>query len=151
MRFLLAAVTPRRQSLRPGPARDLFELYVGRIAQYAPVEVVFPETEAALLERLRRGSGRVPPHAVLLDSRGKQLSSEAFATRLGHTRDAGTQQMVLAVGPASGWSNLALAGAAWSLSLGVMTLPHELALTLLAEQLYRAHTILTGHPYHSSH
>ena len=88
---------------------------------------------------------------VLLDSRGKAVSSEALAERLRTLRDGGTQQIVFAIGPADGWSESARKRTHWLLSLGLMTLPHELALVVLAEQLYRAQTILAGHPYHSGH
>jgi 23S rRNA (pseudouridine1915-N3)-methyltransferase len=151
MRLTLAAVTARKQGLRPGAGRDLFEEYLGRIAQYVPAETVFSESEGALLEKLRRDAGRTQPYLVLLDSRGKSLSSETFAERLRELRDGGTQQIVFAIGPASGWSPATRTAAPWLLSLGAMTLPHELALVVLAEQLYRAQTILAGHPYHCGH
>jgi 23S rRNA (pseudouridine1915-N3)-methyltransferase len=89
--------------------------------------------------------------AVLLDSRGRQMSSEGFAAWLGGKRDEGTQQMVFAVGPASGWSEDARQRAQLLLSLGPMTMAHDLARLVAAEQLYRAFTILTGHPYHGGH
>ena len=89
--------------------------------------------------------------AVLLDSRGKQMSSEAFAEWLGARRDEGSQHIVFAVGPASGWSEAARKRARLLLSLGPMTLAHALARLMMAEQLYRAFTILTGHPYHAGH
>lgn len=151
MRIVLAAVTARRQGLRPGPARELFQAYIDRLAQYGGAELIFAETETALLDRLKREAGRIPAKLVLLDSRGKSMSSEAFAARLGAMRDGGAQQVIFAIGPADGWSDAARSGAEWMLSLGALTLPHELALVVLAEQIYRAHTILAGHPYHRGH
>ena len=151
MRIVIAAVMPRRQGLRLGPARDLFQAYVDRIASFGAVDVQFPDTESVLLERLRREGGRVPPYMVLLESRGKPATSESLAARFGDIRDRGTQQVVFAIGPADGWSEGPRKAAHWLLSLGPMTLPHELALIVLAEQIYRAHTILAGHPYHSAH
>lgn len=151
MRLTIAAVTPRRGGLRPGPARDLFALYVERLQPYAATELVTADTETALLERALRDPGRVPPHLVLLDSRGKALASEAFAQRIRELRDLGVQRLVFAIGPADGWSDEARAAAHLLLSLGPMTLPHELAMVVCAEQLYRAHTILAGHPYHGGH
>ena len=79
------------------------------------------------------------------------MSSEGYAQFLGNLRDSGTQDSVLAIGPADGWSRAAHAQAGLLLSFGAMTLPHELALVVLAEQTYRALTILGGHPYHSGH
>jgi 23S rRNA (pseudouridine1915-N3)-methyltransferase len=66
-------------------------------------------------------------------------------------RDSGQQMIVFAIGPASGWSEGAPRLAQTMLSLGPMTLPHELARLVMAEQLYRAFTILSGHPYHTGH
>jgi 23S rRNA (pseudouridine1915-N3)-methyltransferase len=86
---------------------------------------------------------------VLLDSRGDALSSEQLAKWLRARQDAGQQMVVFAIGPANGWSNLRQAQTV--LSLGPMTLPHELARLVLAEQIYRAFTILAGHPYHTGH
>jgi len=71
--------------------------------------------------------------AVLLDSRGRQMSSEAFAAWLGTKRDEGMQQVVFAVGPASGWSEAARARAQLLLSLGPMTMAHALARLVMAE------------------
>jgi 23S rRNA (pseudouridine1915-N3)-methyltransferase len=79
------------------------------------------------------------------------MTSEAFAAWLGARRDDSVQHMVFAVGPASGWSEPARKRADLLLSLGPMTLAHALARLVLAEQLYRAFTILSGHPYHGGH
>jgi 23S rRNA (pseudouridine1915-N3)-methyltransferase len=108
-------------------------------------------TEEALLEWLERQQGRTPAATVLLDGRGHQMSSEAFAAWLGTRRDEGTQHVVFAVGPASGWSDAARKRATLLLSFGPMTIAHALARLVLAEQIYRAVTILTGHPYHTGH
>jgi len=93
----------------------------------------------------------VPALAVLLDSRGRSMTSEAFAAWLGARRDEGVQHVVFAIGPASGWSDAARKRAGLLLSLGPMTLAHSLARLVLAEQIYRAFTILSGHPYHTGH
>jgi 23S rRNA (pseudouridine1915-N3)-methyltransferase len=79
------------------------------------------------------------------------MSSEVFAAWLGTRRDEGAQHIVFAIGPASGWSDAAREQAKLLLSLGPMTLAHALARLVAAEQLYRAFTILTGHPYHGGH
>jgi 23S rRNA (pseudouridine1915-N3)-methyltransferase len=88
---------------------------------------------------------------VLFDSCGRQMTSEAFAAWLGTRRDEGTQHILFAIGPASGWSAVARERAQLLLSFGPMTLAHALARLVAAEQLYRAFTILTGHPYHAGH
>jgi 23S rRNA (pseudouridine1915-N3)-methyltransferase len=105
-------------------------------------------TEETLLDWLDRRRGRTHAVLVLLDERGRQMTSEAFAQWLGARLAEGTQQVVFAVGPADGWSDAARARAQLLLSLGPMTLAHPLARLVMAEQVYRALTILKGHPYH---
>lgn len=100
---------------------------------------------------VERLAGRTAPHLILMDSRGKQFSSEEFATYLGSLRDLGTQAVVFGIGPADGWSEAARRRANLMFSLGRITLPHELARVVVAEQVYRALTILAGHPYHCGH
>ncbi len=138
----------------PG-AKDLCEpqvaAYLERCSQFARCSAQHFRTEKALLDWLARQGGRTGVVAVLLDSRGKAMSSEAFARWLGARREDGTQHVVFAVGPASGWSAEAHARAQLLLSLGPMTLAHALARLVMAEQIYRAVTILTGHPYHTGH
>jgi 23S rRNA (pseudouridine1915-N3)-methyltransferase len=129
-----------------GPATNL---YLKRIAPYAAIEAVAFRSEEALFDFVARQRARTAAWLVLLDSRGKALSSEQLAEWLGTRRDSGQQMVVFAIGPANGWSDLRQAQTV--LSLGPMTLPHELARLVLAEQLYRAFTILAGHPYHTGH
>jgi 23S rRNA (pseudouridine1915-N3)-methyltransferase len=112
------------------------------------------KTETAFFDWLSGQKGRTEPALLLLDARGRQMSSEAFADWLGARRNEGTQQVVLAIGPADGWSEEARAESKHRgalISLGPMTLAHQLARLVMAEQLYRACTILTGHPYHKGH
>ena len=87
----------------------------------------------------------------LADGNGTSLQSEAFADRIRQARDTGRRALLVAVGPADGWTDQARAQADLRFSLGPMTLPHELATLVLAEQIYRASTILQGHPYHLGH
>lgn len=127
------------------------EAYLSRCSALARCKTEAFRNEQALLDWLKRLEGRTPVVTVLLDSRGRQMSSEVFAAWLGARRDEGTQQIVFAVGPASGWSEAARARAQLLLSLGPMTLAHALARLVIAEQIYRAQAILTGHPYHGGH
>jgi 23S rRNA (pseudouridine1915-N3)-methyltransferase len=85
---------------------------------------------------------------VALDERGKALGSEAFAKLLAAKRDTGTKAAGILIGGPDGLSDAVRAAAHFSLSLTALTLPHGLARIVLAEQLYRAATILSGHPYH---
>ncbi|MGH9562844.1 MAG: 23S rRNA (pseudouridine(1915)-N(3))-methyltransferase RlmH [Terracidiphilus sp.] len=108
-------------------------------------------SESAFLEWLGRQRGRTETMVLMLDGHGKTMSSEALAEWIRQRRDDGVQHVVFAIGPADGWSDAALAEGkrrGGLLSLGPMTLAHQLARLVVAEQLYRACTILTGHPYH---
>jgi 23S rRNA (pseudouridine1915-N3)-methyltransferase len=107
--------------------------------------------EAGVLKLVRQSQGRTQPVLVLLDSRGKELSSEQFAKFLDTQLSTGVQQLIFAIGPADGFSDEARTAANHIISLGPMTLPHELARVVLLEQVYRAFTILKGHPYHGGH
>lgn len=136
-------------------AGDEFEaltrMYLERASTYIRCESQSFRTEEAFLDWLGRQQGRTPAVPVLLDARGKQMNSEIFAAWLGARRDEGAQYLVFAIGPASGWSEDARRRARLLLSLGPFTLAHALARLVLAEQLYRACTILAGHPYHTGH
>ncbi len=126
----------------------LTDEYLKRVSRYTEVEGVVLKDEAALLRSSRSPSR----HAlVLLDGRGQQLSSDEFATFLQDHQNHNPQPLLFAVGPADGFSDDARKTAAFVLSLGKMTLAHELARVVLLEQLYRAFTILKGHPYHVGH
>ena len=83
-----------------------------------------------------------------MDERGKALTSQAFAGLLGKIRDDGTGTLAILVGGPDGLAPTVREAAHTKLSFGAMTLPHGLARIVLAEQLYRAATILAGHPYH---
>ena len=131
--------------------QSLTEEYLKRIARYADVEAVQLADESALL-KLREKSGPRSAHTVvLLDSRGKAVSSEEFAEFLRNHWERNGQPLVFAIGPADGFSKAAREGAHAMLSLGKITLAHELARVVLLEQVYRAFTILKGHPYHTGH
>jgi 23S rRNA (pseudouridine1915-N3)-methyltransferase len=125
--------------------------YLNRISRYTEVEGLPLPDERALL-KLKDKSGPRPGHALaLLDPRGKQFSSEEFAQFLQNYRERNAQTLVLAVGPADGFSDDARKAATAVLSFGKLTLAHELARVVLLEQVYRAFTILKGHPYHTGH
>lgn len=98
---------------------------------------------AVLLDSLGAGA-----RLIALDERGKTISSEAFAADIGRARDAGVPGFVLAIGGPDGFDEQVRKAAAVTLSFGAMTWPHQLVRVMAAEQLYRAVTILTGHPYH---
>jgi 23S rRNA (pseudouridine1915-N3)-methyltransferase len=148
MKFRIAAIGSRPRA----SFEDLALMYLDRISALMPgaksgVEAPFYRTEDALAAALDRERARTAPMVVLLDERGKSMSSEAFAQWLGRERDSGRQLIVFAIGPTDGWS-AQRPRADLLLSLGPMTLPHELARVVVCEQIYRALTILSGHPYH---
>jgi 23S rRNA (pseudouridine1915-N3)-methyltransferase len=93
---------------------------------------------------------KTPARTVLLDERGDLFSSEAFAALLGRWRDDGVREARFVIGAADGHGESQRAQADLLLALGGMTWPHLLARAMLAEQLWRATSILAGHPYHRS-
>ena len=138
----------------------LTDEYLKRISRYAQVEGIALRDEAALLAALwaARHQASEGKHLqdrdstlAIMDSRGKEFSSEQFAQFLGNYQDNNPRPLVFAVGGADGFGEQTRAAAQFTLSLGKMTLAHELARVVLLEQVYRAFTILKGHPYHSGH
>jgi 23S rRNA (pseudouridine1915-N3)-methyltransferase len=130
---------------------SLTEEYLKRISRYAQVEAVVVRDEADVIAKFGGAKGAVKSTLVLMDSRGKEYSSEQFAKFLGDYQDRNPLPLVFAIGGADGFSADARAAAQSVISLGKMTLAHELARVVLLEQVYRAFTILKGHPYHSGH
>lgn len=132
----------------------LTDEYLKRISRYVPVEGVALRDEADLLAKFgasAKGGSSTKSTLVLMDSRGKEFSSEQFAKFLGEYQDRNPLPLVLVIGGADGFSDEARSAAQNIISLGKMTLAHELARVVLLEQVYRAFTILKGHPYHSGH
>ena len=125
--------------------------YLKRLRFYADVEGLACPSEEAVL-KLRDKAGSHASHSlVLLDSRGKELSSENFAKFIQDHQNRSPQPLLFAIGGANGFSPAVHRSAYLVVSLGKMTLAHELARVVLLEQLYRAFTILKGHPYHLGH
>ena len=124
--------------------------YLKRLSRYADVAGLALKDEAALLALARWERQKERHKLVLLDSRGKQLSSEELAKLL-EREQVQSLPLLFAIGGADGFSEEARRQAGFVLSLGRMTLPHELARVVLLEQLYRSFTILKNHPYHVGH
>lgn len=150
MRVVIAAVG----RARAGPARDLFEHYVGRINWPITLREV-EERRPLPPDRLRAREAELllaalPDGAriVALDERGKALSSPEFAERVRRWRDDGVSDLAFVIGGAEGLDDALRRRADLVLGLGRMTWPHLLVRALIAEQLYRAQQILAGHPYH---
>jgi 23S rRNA (pseudouridine1915-N3)-methyltransferase len=153
MKLWLAAVG----RARPGPLRELYEDYAARLgAPFGPLSLREIEVRPALppdQRRAREGEqllGAVPAGAILvaLDERGRDFSSEELAGRLAAWREQAVADLAFLIGGADGHAEPVRARADLLLAFGRATWPHLLVRVMLAEQLYRARTILEGHPYH---
>ena len=158
MRILIAAVG----KLKDGEERGIVARYAKRFDQTGKTLGLGPLTILELPEsRLGSADARKTDEAqrllkaagdagltIALDTEGRHSASEAFAALLGKHRDAGAKSCAFLIGGPDGHGTEVLKAADLKLSLGAFTLPHGLARVVLAEQLYRAATILSGHPYH---
>jgi len=124
----------------------LSDEYVKRISRYAEIEGVTVKDEAAILAIAAGSRCKLVP----LDSRGKQYSSEEFAVFL-EREQVNAVPLLFAIGGSDGFGDEVRKKAGFVWSLGKLTLPHELARVVMLEQIYRAFTILRGHPYHVGH
>ncbi|MFO1051596.1 MAG: 23S rRNA (pseudouridine(1915)-N(3))-methyltransferase RlmH [Planctomycetota bacterium] len=124
----------------PGLESFVAEL-VQRSRAFLPIEILAVRDLSSLRERAVRPQ-------VLLDERGTQIDSPGLAAWIRDWRDRGIRQVDWLIGDAHGFDPQDRDSADRVLSLSRMTLPHRLAIALLVEQLYRAGTILAGHPYH---
>jgi 23S rRNA (pseudouridine1915-N3)-methyltransferase len=150
--------------LKAGPERELAERYADRFAVTGkalsltgPALTEFAESPArSAAERKVQEAQAIlaslEPDALViaLDERGKALSSDAFAAKIGQWRDSGRKSLVFIIGGADGLGENVRTRAQETISFGQMTMPHQLVRVILLEQLYRAATILSGHPYHRS-
>jgi len=150
--------------LKAGQEAELAARYIDRMAKAGPaIGIEFARTVELTESRAQSSDQRKSDEAaeleknlpkgaflVLLDERGKTLDSVEFAERLGQIRDDGQRDIVLAIGGPDGFDKDLRQRADLTISFGRMTWPHQLVRIMLAEQLYRAVTILSGHPYHRS-
>lgn len=150
--------------MKAGPERELVDRYFDRFSksgsalgfEFTGVNEI-PESRAQSSD-LRKREEAVRLYdaldagaaLILLDERGKSLTSETFADRLGQIRDQGKKQLIVAIGGPDGHDPELRKRADLVLALGTLTWPHQIARILVAEQLYRAATIMSGHPYHRS-
>lgn len=157
MRIHIAAIGRMKQ----GPERELVARYLERAVQSGkPVAltgfdvVELPESRATSVASRKSDEAKALRAAlpegviVALDERGRMLGSEAFANQLGRWRDDGRPILSFVIGGADGLDPALIADADQTLSFSPLTWPHQLVRIMLAEQLYRATTILAGHPYH---
>jgi 23S rRNA (pseudouridine1915-N3)-methyltransferase len=150
MKIVLASISTKRAG-PGGPAGELVNLFLQRAGIYRPCAARQFASEQRLLESIDEARGRTRAALVLADSQGQQLSSPEIATMLKSIQETGIQELTVAIGPPDGWSSSARSRADRLIAFGKITLPHELALVIAAEQIYRALTIQAGHPYHSGH
>lgn len=150
MRVTIAAVGRDRG----GPTRELFDEYRRRCPWPIRLHEIAPRTsgppERRCAEEAERLSGALAADAALiaLDERGRSLTSRAFASRIAAWQHEGRSELAFLIGGPDGLDPALIERADLVLALGRMTWPHRLVRVLLAEQLYRAATILSGHPYH---
>lgn len=141
---------------KTGPERALFDTYAGRLVQPFSLTLREVEEKKALSGGALKAReadlllAALPQGAVVvaLDERGKSLSSRAFADALARWRDGGTRDVAFLIGGADGLDGRVRDRADLVLNLGTLTWPHMLVRGLIAEQLFRAQCILSGHPYH---
>ncbi len=139
VRLLMLGKTRREE------CRALIEDYVTRVRRYSEIEITeLREGTPAALRKIKLGPAAL---IVLLDAGGKQFTSQQFARWLGNLRDRGTREIVFWCGDAEGFPEELSNAAAQKISLSTLTMPHEFARVVLAEQIYRAFAILAGHPY----
>lgn len=125
--------------------RALFEDYAQRIRRYAEIEISeIRESSPASMRKLK-----LEPSApiVLMDAAGKQFTSQQFAKWLGGFSERGMREVIFLCGDAEGFPDDLRGQAKEKISLSTLTMPHEFARVVLAEQIYRAFAILAGHPY----
>ncbi len=140
--------------LKSGPEKALIDGYLKRLPWSVTIAEVDERRPIKGTERQAREAelllAAIPEGAlvVALDEGGKSLDSTAFANGLADWREHRSDHLVFLIGGADGFAPAVRARADVQLSLGAMTWPHALARVMLVEQLYRAYTILKGHPYH---
>lgn len=125
--------------------RALIEDYISRIRHYAEIEITeLRDGSPAAVRKLKLDPAAT---VVLLDAAGKQFTSQQFARWLGDLRDRGGREVVFLCGDSGGFPDELRDAAKQKISLSTLTMPHEFARVVLAEQIYRAFAILAGHPY----
>ena len=129
-----------RGKIGRSPEGELVDRYMKRIGWPGKVTVL-PDTGGTVPAPL------APCRDVLLDERGRQLTSEEFAALLGRWRDDGVREARFLIGAADGHGDAMRGRADLLIAFGAMTWPHLMARAMLAEQLWRATSILAGHPY----
>ena len=139
VRLVMIGRTRREES------RALLEDYTERIRHYC--EIVVNELRDANPATLRKLKPEPGATLVLLDAAGKQFTSQEFARWMGDLRDRGTRELIFLCGDAAGFPEQLHTSATQKISLSALTMPHEFARVVLAEQIYRAFAILAGHPY----
>lgn len=124
--------------------RAILDDYVNRIRRSCPIEILEVHDAEAAIKKLDADRAAT---RMLLDAGGRSMDSNAFAKWLGELRDRGTRQVIFICGNADGFPESLRERVTQKLSLSAMTVSHELARVVLAEQLYRAFAILSGSPY----
>jgi 23S rRNA (pseudouridine1915-N3)-methyltransferase len=147
--------------MKQGPERELVARYLGRavatgkalgLTGFDVIEIAESRASSPAARKAEEGralrAGFGPAALVTLDERGKAMSSESFAAAIGSWREGGRAALAFVIGGADGLDPALVEESELSLSFSPLTWPHQLVRIMLAEQLYRTTTILSGHPYH---
>src|SRR4051794_5017464 len=137
MKVHLAWITAKPRRSKEPELAALVNQFLARCRQYTEIGTLEATSEEQLFSAIERLAGRSRPQIILLDSAGKQRSSEGIAELIREARDTGSQHLIFAIGGANGWSDASRQHASELLSFGKITLPHELARLIAAEQIYR--------------
>lgn len=157
MRLIIAAIG----RMKSGPEQDLIKRYIDRLTKggkaigITSVDVVeLPESRGATQDQRKREEANAllerlsDAEIIAFDERGKSPDSRSFANMLQQSLDGGTATVAFVIGGPDGLDPLIREKARLIVSFGKLTMPHQIVRVLVAEQIYRATTILTNHPYH---
>lgn len=130
-------------NLKKGPLTDLASMYIERLARYTKFEMIAVKSNEDILKKVTNDD-----YIIACDERGKEMQSQEFASFIEESQIRSVKSIAFIVGGADGISASLRSKADLVLSFSSFTLQHDLAVIIFLEQLYRAHTIIKGEPYH---
>jgi 23S rRNA (pseudouridine1915-N3)-methyltransferase len=139
MEIILLVIGPTKEKY----IREGLDFYESRLKKYSKFKISTVSSENKILEFLKKGD-----KLIILDRKGTLYSSESLSSQFQKWMNSGPKRLIFATGDAYGFKSHTLVRADYTMSLGPMTYPHDLARLIFLEQLYRSWTILGGEPYH---
>jgi 23S rRNA (pseudouridine1915-N3)-methyltransferase len=139
MEIILLVIGPTKEKY----IREGLDFYESRLKKYSKFKISTVSSENKILEFLKKGD-----KLIILDRKGTLYSSESLSSQFQKWMNSGPKRLIFAIGDAYGFKSHLLVRADYTISLGPMTYPHDLARLIFLEQLYRSWTILGGEPYH---